>query len=122
MKIAITSLGESPEAPLDQRFGRTRFFVLFDLDSAQWSVYGNKQNLSTLQGAGIEAARFVIELGVAAVITGHCGPKAFTTLAAAGVDVYQNAAGSVRDAFDAYRAGALAKSEQADVEAGFGSV
>jgi len=122
MKIAVTALGESPESPIDQRFGRARFFLLFDLDSGEWSVHSNKQNLEAVQGAGIQAAQYVVDLGAKAVITGHCGPSAFTTLSEAKIDVYQEASGSVQEALAAYKSGALKKSDHADVDAGFGSV
>lgn len=122
MKIAVTSLGESPESPIDQRFGRARFFLLYDLESGQWSVHNNKQNFEAAQGAGIQAAQHVVNMGAEAVITGHCGPKAFTTLMAAEMDIYQEVTGSVQEAIDAYKSGSLAKSELADVDAGFGSV
>jgi len=122
MKIAVTSLGESLESPIDQCFGRTRFFVLYDLETREWSAHDNKQNLQAAQGAGIQAAQRVVDLGAEAVITGHCGPKAFVTLSAAEIDIYQEAAGSVQNALDAYRAGSLKKAGQADVDAGYGSV
>jgi hypothetical protein len=41
MKIAVTSLGESLESPIDQRFGRARFFVIYNLESGEWSVSKN---------------------------------------------------------------------------------
>lgn len=122
MKIAVTSLGESLESPVDQRFGRARYFVLYDTESGEWSAHDNKQNLEAAQGAGIQAGQHVADLQAAAVITGHCGPKAFRILSAAGIDLYQEAVGSVQDAIDAFKGGKLTKSGQADVEAGFGSV
>lgn len=122
MKIAVTSLGESLESPVDQRFGRARFFVLFDLETGKWSAHDNKQNLNAAQGAGIQAAQHVVDLGADAVITGHCGPKAFTTLSEAEIPVYQEASGSVQDALDTYQADSLKKSSQANVDAGYGSV
>lgn len=122
MKIAVTSLGESLESPVDQRFGRTRFFVLYDLETGEWSAHDNKQNLQAAQGAGIQAAQHVVDLGAEAVITGHCGPKAFVTLSAADIAIYQEASGSVQDALDAYGAGSLKKASQADVDSGYGSV
>jgi predicted Fe-Mo cluster-binding NifX family protein len=115
-------MGESPESPVDHRFGRARFFALCDLESGEWAFHDNKQNLDALQGAGIQAAQQVADLGAGAVITGHCGPKAFAALIAGEIAVYQEASGSVKDALDAYRAGSLKKSARADVEAGYGSV
>jgi predicted Fe-Mo cluster-binding NifX family protein len=122
MKIVVTSLGESPESPIDQRFGRARFLLLHDLDSGKWSTHDNRQSIEASQGAGVQAAQHVVELGAQVVITGHCGPTAFAALAAAGIDVYQEASGSVQEALAAYKSGALKKSDHADVDAGFGSV
>lgn len=122
MKILVTSLGESLESPIDQRFGRARYFVLFDLETGEWSAHDNKQNLEAAQGAGIQAGQHVVDLGAEAVITGHCGPKAFKTLLVADIDIYQEASGSVQEAIDAFKTGKLTKSDQADVEAGFGSI
>lgn len=121
-KIAITSLGESLESPVDQRFGRARFFVLYDSQTGAWSAHDNRQNLEAAQGAGVQAARHVMSLGAEAVITGHCGPKAFVALSAADIAVYQEASGSVQDALDAFRAGLLEQASRADVDAGYGSV
>jgi len=122
MKVAVTSLGESLESPVDRRFGRARFLILIDADSGQWSAHGNERNLEAAQGAGIQSAQRVAELGAEAVITGHCGPKAFATLTAAGIAVYPEAEGTVQDALDAFRTGSLEKADAADVASGFGSV
>jgi predicted Fe-Mo cluster-binding NifX family protein len=122
MRVAVTSFGESLESPIDQRFGRARFFIVYDLETGQWSAHNNKQNLEATQGAGVQSAQHVVNLGADAVITGHCGPKAFATLTAAEVEIYQNATGSVQEAIGAYKAGSLGKSAAANVDAGFGSV
>ena len=63
MKVVITSLGETLESPVDQRFGRARYFILYDTESNEWSVHDNKQNLNAAQGAGIQAGQKVVELG-----------------------------------------------------------
>ncbi|MFO7870852.1 MAG: NifB/NifX family molybdenum-iron cluster-binding protein [Kiritimatiellia bacterium] len=122
MKVAITSLGETMESPVDQRFGRARYFILYDTESRKWSAHSNSQNLEAAQGAGIQAGQKVSELEAQAVITGHCGPKAFATLQAAGIEIYQEAGGTVSEAVEAFRAGKLAKSDEAGVDSGFGSV
>lgn len=121
MQIAITSLGESLASPVDERFGRARFFIVFNSETEEWSVEDNRHNLQSSQGAGVRAAERLIERGVHTVITGHCGPKAFALLAAAGINVYQEARGSVQDAVKAFAGGSLEKSTQPDVKRGFGS-
>jgi predicted Fe-Mo cluster-binding NifX family protein len=105
MRIAITSLGETVESPMDERFERARFFVLYDLESEEWTVHENTHDAGSAPGAGVQAVRRVADLGAEAVITGHCGPKALAALAATGIDVCQEVSGSIREAVDAYRAG-----------------
>jgi predicted Fe-Mo cluster-binding NifX family protein len=122
MKIVITSLGETLDSPIDQRFGRARYFILYDTETEKWSAHDNQQNLNASQGAGIQAGQKVVALEAAAVITGHCGPKAFATLKAGNIDIYPGATGTVKEAIDAFSAGEYKKSENADVVGHFGSV
>ena len=83
MRIAVTSRGETLDSPIAPRFGRAAGFVIVDTVSGESSFCDNVQNLNAAQGAGIQAAQNVARHGVDCVITGHCGPKAFRTLAAA---------------------------------------
>lgn len=122
MKIAVTALGETLESPVDQRFGRARYFILYDTDTEEWSAHDNKQNLNAAQGAGIQAGQTVVNLGAEVVVTGHCGPKAFTTLQAAKIKVCTGASGTVKDAIADYTAGKLNRAEGADVDSHFGSI
>ncbi len=121
MKVAVTSLGETIESPVDRRFGRARYFILVDTDSEDWSVYDNRQNYRAESQAGIQSAQRIIGLGAEVVITGHCGPKAFAKLLAGQVDIYQDAEGNVRNALKAFQDGKLQKAGQADVKRGFGA-
>jgi len=116
MRIAVTAQGRDLGAPVDPRFGRAKFFVAVDAETGELSALDNAQNLNATQGAGIQAGRNVVELGVKAVITGHVGPKAFTTLRAGGVAVYTGATGTVADAIEQFKAGKLRQSTGADVE------
>ena len=77
MKIAITTTGDNLNAPMDARFGRAQKFIVYDLDSNSFEVVDNQQNLNAIQGAGIQSAEAVAKTGARAVLTGHCGPKAF---------------------------------------------
>jgi predicted Fe-Mo cluster-binding NifX family protein len=76
----------------------------------------NAQNLNAPQGAGIQAAATVSRLGATVLITGHCGPKAFQALTAAGIKIYTGATGSVSDAVAQFKAGTLKAADTADVE------
>ena len=85
MKIVFTTSGSDLNAPLDSRFGRTPKFLVYDLDSETFEVVDNQQNLNAAQGAGIQSAEAVARLRAKALVTGHCGPKAFRVLLAAGI-------------------------------------
>jgi predicted Fe-Mo cluster-binding NifX family protein len=114
MKVAVTTSGRTPGAALDTRFGRSAGFLVFDLDSESYEWIDNARNLQTGQGAGIQAAQQMVDKGVAALITGHCGPKAFHVLSAAGVHVFHCDVGTVMDAIDRFKAGTLDRVESAD--------
>ena len=116
MKVVVTAQGVDLGAPVDPRFGRARYFLLFDTASGQFTVHDNAQNLNAPQGAGIQAAQAVVELGAEAVLTGHVGPKAFATLQAAQVAVHPGAAGTVREALEALQSGRLPPAAKATVE------
>lgn len=116
MKVVFTTSGDDLGAPLDSRFGRAPKFLIYDLGDESFSVLDNEQNLSAPQGAGIQSAETVARLGAGALVTGHCGPKAFRVLLAAGVAVYNTAAGTVAEALALYRAGQLAEAAASDVE------
>lgn len=116
MKIVITTTGNDLSAPLDSRFGRAPKFLVYDLDAKTFDIVDNEQNLNAAQGAGIQSAQNVARLGAGAVITGHCGPKAFRVLEAAKIKVYKTAAATVLGAIEQYREGKLSESTYADVE------
>lgn len=116
MKIAVTSEGKELSSAVDPRFGRAKYFVVFDTDSAELFAADNKQNLTAPQGAGIQAGRTIVELGVQAVISGHVGPKAFATLRAGNVLVYTGAEGTVNNAITKFKSGELKLQESADVK------
>ena len=116
MKVAVTSQGPELSSDVDPRFGRAKFFIVVDAETGDFSASDNSQNLNAAQGAGIQAGKNVVDLGVSAVVTGHIGPKAFATLKAGGVAVHTGATGTVADAFEQFKAGKLEPSDEADVE------
>jgi predicted Fe-Mo cluster-binding NifX family protein len=116
MRIAFTTSGKDLESPLDARFGRAPGFLVYDVDSGAAEYIDNQQSLDAAQGAGIQAAETVVRSGAQVVVTGHCGPKAFRVLSAAGVKVYNTDQPTVAAALAAYKAGTLKPAESADVE------
>jgi predicted Fe-Mo cluster-binding NifX family protein len=116
MKLAVTSQGNYLQSPLDPRFGRARYFIVVDTETGAFSAVDNSVNLNAAQGAGIQAGKRVVELGVDGLITGHVGPKAFSALQAGGIKIYTGASGSVADAIEQFKAGKLAAAASADVD------
>ncbi|NQU43722.1 dinitrogenase iron-molybdenum cofactor biosynthesis protein [bacterium] len=116
MKIVFTTSGENLDAPLDPRFGRARGFLLYDTETGQYEIVDNEQNLNAAQGAGIQAAETVSRLGAGALITGHCGPKAFRALMAGGIQIYNTDVATIAAALEEFQAGRLMSANAADVE------
>jgi predicted Fe-Mo cluster-binding NifX family protein len=117
MKVAVTATGADVNTPIDLRFGRAKYFILFDTDADGHDVIENTQNLQAAQGAGIQAGQNVVELGADALITGNVGPKAFRVLQTAGIKIYLCGSDTtVVEAVERLKAGDLQQVDQANVE------
>ncbi len=116
MKLAFTSTGENLESLLDPSFGRAKNFLVYDLQTQEFNIISNQQNLAAAQGAGIQAAQTIVAADIAALITGHCGPKAFRVLEAVGIKVFNTNAPTVADALKRYLAGELVSADSANIE------
>jgi len=73
---------------VSQQFGHAPYFALYDLDNETIDYINNTQTLNSARGAGIQSARHVIDADVCALLSGHCGPKAFRTLHAGDINIY----------------------------------
>ena len=88
MKIAITSYGKDLSSKTDRSFGRAKWFILVDTETGMFEAHSNEQNVNAAQGAGIQAAQNVTNLGAEALLTGNVGPNAFRTLNAASIGIF----------------------------------
>ena len=116
MKIAVTSQGTDLDSQVDPRFGRAAYILIVDTETFEFEVLDNKENANALKGAGIQAASMVSERGAEVLLTGFCGPKAFTVLDAAKIKVVNDLEGTVRDAVTAFNEGELSFADGANVE------
>ena len=121
MKIAVTAVGEGMDAQVDPRFGRAAYFALVETETMAYEAVENG-NLAAGGGAGINAAKVVIDAGAEAVLTGNCGPNAERTLRAGKVKLYTGVEGTVAAAVEQFKAGALteATGPSVDSHAGMG--
>jgi predicted Fe-Mo cluster-binding NifX family protein len=109
MKIAITTATETLDSAFDPRFGRGANFVIVDTETEAWEAYPNPA-LNASGGAGVQAAQFIAGHGAQAVISGDFGPKAYSALAAAGVQMFLAPAGealTARELLARYQEGQL---------------
>lgn len=108
MKVAISALDAKMESQIDPRFGRAQNIIIIDTKNPDsFSVFNNSANLQAAQGAGIQAAQKMAELGVGAVVSGHVGPKAYNVLKAAGIAIFSCGEGAVSEVFARYQRGEL---------------
>jgi len=108
MKIAISATGKDMDSAIDPRFGRAGYFIIVDTESGNIvNVIDNLAAQDAAQGAGINAATLVAGSGAQTVLTGQIGPKAFEVLQASGIKMISNVSGTVREAIEQYRKGAI---------------
>jgi predicted Fe-Mo cluster-binding NifX family protein len=99
------------DAPFDPRFGRAAYFIVIDEETEDWQAHPNPA-VNASGGAGVQAAQFVANQGVWAVISGDFGPNAHQALTAANVAMFLAPAGetlSARQLLAYYRGGQLQK-------------
>jgi len=118
MRIAISALGTTLDAPIDDRFGRAAHLLLVETTTMAVGDIDNTANQQALKGAGLGAAESVSRAGAEAVITGHLGPNAFKALRAAGIPGYGITSMSVREAVELFVADKLDLLSEGESNAG----
>ncbi|MBN1759276.1 MAG: NifB/NifX family molybdenum-iron cluster-binding protein [Chitinispirillaceae bacterium] len=114
MKVAVTSRGNTLESEVDPRFGRCPYFLIVNSDDMTFKAVDNA-NISAGGGAGVQSGQLMAEHDAECVLTGNCGPNAFSTLNAAGIKVITGVDGIVRNAVEQYKKGLLAPTDEANV-------
>lgn len=111
MKLIFTTKGTDWDSPMDPRFGRTRCFFVYDAESGEVVTRDNTAIDGEAHGAGPKAAGILAGFGAQVLITGNGpGGNAATVLQAAGIAIHVGAgAMTVRQAYEAYRQGALTR-------------
>lgn len=117
MKIAVTATGKGIESDVDPRFGRALYILVFDENGSLLEAVDNSENLNAMRGAGIQAGKILADKNVNVLITGACGPNAFKTLKAAGIDVVVEQSGKVLEALDRFNKHETQFAVQPNVEA-----
>jgi len=119
MKICVSAVSNSLDAPIDTRFGRCPYFVIVDSETMQFEAVPNVASGAT-GGAGIQAAQTIASKSVRVLITGNAGPNAFQALSAAGIKIVTGASGTVREVVEKYKRGELSETGAPTVRGHFG--
>jgi predicted Fe-Mo cluster-binding NifX family protein len=117
MRIAVTARGTDAGSQVDPRFGRAQYILILDESGALLDVVNNWANQAAMRGAGIQTGKLLADKKVDVLMTGHCGPNAFTALRAAGIKVVVNQSGTVRDAVDRLNRKQVEFADQPNAEA-----
>ncbi len=105
MKIIVTSTGNGMDSAVDPHFGRCSYFAIVDTESGDFEAIANPYK-DAAGGAGTKAAQFIIDKGVGALLTGHCGPKASEVLDDTDIQIVSGInQGTVMEAVNAFKEG-----------------
>ncbi len=107
MKIAISSKGRKNTSDVDPRFGRAKWFLVFNTKTPAWTVHDNSKNADQPQGSGPRTVKGLSDLGVDIVITGRVGPKAYSALRVGRFTLFEAASMTVHEALHHLVAGDL---------------
>ncbi|NQU87595.1 MAG: dinitrogenase iron-molybdenum cofactor biosynthesis protein [Mariniphaga sp.] len=105
MKIAFTTKGTKWNSRMDPRFGRTKFFLIYDVEKHEFNHFDNRSIDNEAHGAGPKTAQKLFELEANVLITGNGpGGNAATVLEKSGIKIYIGAGEmTVKEAFEAYQ-------------------
>jgi predicted Fe-Mo cluster-binding NifX family protein len=120
MLIAVTAKSNEPDSDVDPRFARAQCFHLIDSQTGHLTIIENKENQDLMQGAGVQTGQLIASKNVEVLLTGHCGPRAFQILQAAGVKIVTGVEGKVKDAVEKFKQGQYEFTDSPDVQSHWG--
>jgi len=98
VKVAVASEGMDIKSPVDRRFGRARYFIIYDSDTGKYETIDNEANVEVAHGAGTGSSENLARKDVKIVVSGQFGPKASMVLSAAKIEMVSFPEGTVEDA------------------------
>ena len=105
MKIAIPTLGNSGwEDQIGEHFGRVPHYAVIDTENDELDFIDNKSE--HMGGRGLPA-KILADHGIDEMVCRNLGRRAISLFDENGVKVYIGAAGTVKDAYRAYKNGDL---------------
>ncbi|WP_445475426.1 NifB/NifX family molybdenum-iron cluster-binding protein [Methanococcoides methylutens] len=119
MKICVTATDRGLDASVDPFFGRCRYFIIVDSETMEFEALQNP-SASAPGGAGVQAAQAIANKGINVLLTGDIGPNASPILSNANIKMVTGTSGTVKDAIEQYKKGALKPTTVPTMPAYFG--
>ena len=116
MKIAIPVDKKDIESNVCVSFGRTPYFLIYDIETKE-SVFLDNSAVASTGGAGIKAAQTIVDNNVEVLLTPRCGENAANVLKTVGIKIFKTINATIRENIDAFVAGKLSLLEE--IHAGF---
>ncbi|MDD3962941.1 MAG: NifB/NifX family molybdenum-iron cluster-binding protein [Synergistaceae bacterium] len=116
MKIAIPADEKTLDSTVCQSFGRTPYFLIYDIEAESADFIDNSA-ASSQGGAGIKAAQSIVDSKVSAILTPRCGQNAAEVLTAAGILIYKTESSSIKESIAAFKEKRLEQLQE--IHAGF---
>ncbi len=106
MIIVVTIEKPETTSPLSEVFGRSKYFLFNDTSEASIKIIPNPY-VKELGGAGIQAARFLIENNAGVVVTKNIGVNPLRFLTSAEINVFTCQEGSALEVIQLFKEGKL---------------
>ena len=106
MKIAIPVDEKTLESNVCVSFGRTPYFLIYDVETKE-SIFIDNSAAASTGGAGIKAAQIIVDNKADVLLTPRLGENAADVLKSAEIEIYKTTTASAKDNIDAFIAGKL---------------
>ncbi|BBJ28982.1 NifB/NifX family molybdenum-iron cluster-binding protein [Athalassotoga saccharophila] len=105
MKIMLATDSPSLESKISDRFARTSYFLIYNLENGNFDVIDNSSIGS--HGAGPKAVQIAMDNDVSAIISAIPGETAMEAVRESKIKVYDGRGLSAKDAIGKFKSGEL---------------
>ena len=106
MKIVIPVDEKTLESKVCVSFGRTPYFLIYDVETKE-SIFIDNSAAASTGGAGIKAAQIIVDNKADVLLTPRLGENAAEVLKPAEIKIYKTITASAEDKIDTFIAGKL---------------
>ncbi len=106
MKIVIPVDEKTLESKVCVSFGRTPYFLIYDVETKE-SIFIDNSAAASTGGAGIKAAQIIVDNKADVLLTPRLGENAAEVLKPAEIKIYKTITASAKDNIDTFIAGKL---------------